>query len=157
MQSLVIKLIDNIQLIILQFLAILILCTLAFVAADAARELYLVVMSDSNSLIGFDKITNLLGAFLSVLIVVELLENVLGYLKDHVIHVEVAVVTAIVAVARKIIIVDYVNVNPMLIVNLGGLILALGACYYLLRKSNTIKNPSLADSQNVEQDLAVKP
>lgn len=46
------------------------------------------------------------GLFLNVLIALEILENIAAYLKKHVIQVELVIVTSLIAVARKIIILD---------------------------------------------------
>ncbi|MCU0536449.1 MAG: phosphate-starvation-inducible PsiE family protein [Hydrococcus sp. Prado102] len=46
------------------------------------------------------------GLFLNILIALELLENITAYLRKHIVQVELVVVTALIAVARKIIIFD---------------------------------------------------
>ena len=46
------------------------------------------------------------GLFLNILIALELLENVTAYLRKHIVQVELVVVTALIAISRKIIIFD---------------------------------------------------
>ncbi len=48
----------------------------------------------------------LFGLFLNVLIALEILENITAYLRKHTIQVELVIVTSLIAVARKIIILD---------------------------------------------------
>ncbi|MDV2996602.1 MAG: hypothetical protein N4J56_006256 [Chroococcidiopsis sp. SAG 2025] len=47
------------------------------------------------------------GMFLNILIALELLENITAYLRRHVVQVELVIVTALIAVARKLIIFDF--------------------------------------------------
>ena len=47
-----------------------------------------------------------LGAFLLVLIGVELLDTIKAYFRENAIHVEIVVLLAIIAVARKVILLD---------------------------------------------------
>ena len=54
----------------------------------------------------------LLGAFLLVLIGVELLDTIKAYFHENAIHVEIVVLLAIIAVARKVILIDPTAVNP---------------------------------------------
>lgn len=74
------------------------------------------------------------GLFLNILIAMELLENISGYLKRNVIQVELVIVTSIIAVARKIIIFDFNKYSEM---QLGALVVAtlgLSASYWLLKQ-----------------------
>jgi len=49
----------------------------------------------------------ILGLFFKCLIALEILENITAYLRKHVVQVELVIVTSIIAVARKIIILDF--------------------------------------------------
>jgi Phosphate-starvation-inducible E. len=53
-----------------------------------------------------DTLFVIFGLFLNVLIALEILENITAYLKKHVIQVELVIVTSLIAVSRKIIILD---------------------------------------------------
>lgn len=67
------------------------------------------------------------GLFLNVLIALELLDNITAYLKNHVIQLELVIVTAIIAIARKIIIFDLEknSTNELLLISLAILLLAI--------------------------------
>jgi len=77
-----------------------------------------------------------LGLFLSVLIALELIETVEVYFRSHSIHVEIVVLVAIIALARKIIILDLTKYTPMVLFALGFLILVLGITYYLVKQAS---------------------
>lgn len=76
------------------------------------------------------------GLFLNILIALELLENITGYLRKHVLQVELVIVTAIVAVARKLVILDLEKTSGLDLLGLGGALLALTLGYFIIRASN---------------------
>lgn len=47
------------------------------------------------------------GAFMAVLIAIEIFINITIYLRDDVIHVKIVMATALMAIARKVIILDF--------------------------------------------------
>jgi len=76
------------------------------------------------------------GLFLNILIAMELLENITGYLKKNVIQVELVIVTSIIAVARKIIIFDFNKYGGMELAALVVATLGLSGSYWLLKQVN---------------------
>lgn len=76
------------------------------------------------------------GLFLNVLIALEILENITAYLKKHVIQVELVIVTSLIAVARKIIILDLEKKTAMDLIALAAAIFALSASYWIIRQVN---------------------
>ena len=80
------------------------------------------------------------GLFLNVLIALEILENITAYLRKHVVQVELVIVTSLIAVARKIIILDLKKVEGIDIIGLALAVFSLSISYWIIRKSNA-KNP----------------
>lgn len=80
---------------------------------------------------------NIFGLFLNVLIALELLENLTAYLKKHVVQVELVVVTSIIAVARKIILLDFEKTSGIELIGLAIAIFALAISYWIIRRLNT--------------------
>ena len=78
---------------------------------------------------------DIFGFFLNVLIALEILENITAYLRKHVIHVELVIVTSIIAVARKIIILDFDKVGGIDVIGLGIAIFALSISYWIVRRT----------------------
>ncbi len=76
------------------------------------------------------------GLFLNILIALELLENISGYLRKHIFQVELVVATALIAIARKIIIFDPKEYEKMDLIALSLGCLALSVSYWLIRKIN---------------------
>lgn len=80
------------------------------------------------------------GLFLNILIALELLENITAYLQKHVIQVELVIVTSLIAVARKLIILDLTKTSAQQLIGLGVAVLALSISYWIIRRSGA-RNP----------------
>lgn len=78
----------------------------------------------------------LFGLFLSVLIALEILENITAYLQRHVIQVELVIATSLTAVARKIIILDLTKVTGIDLIGLAIAIFSLAISYWIVRSLN---------------------
>jgi uncharacterized membrane protein (DUF373 family) len=81
-------------------------------------------------------IIEIFGLFLNILIALELLENITAYLRKHIVQVELVIVTALIAIARKIIIFDPKQYEKIDLIALGFGCLALSVSYWLIRKTN---------------------
>lgn len=117
---------------------------LALVIFFGVIELFIILgmalFSDLSYRLANHEILQIFGYFLLILIGVELLETIKAYLLKNEIHVEIIVLVAIIAVARKIILLDpFVEggeaLNSSVMVALGVVIIALSASYYLIRKT----------------------
>ncbi len=78
----------------------------------------------------------LFGLFLNVLIALEILENITAYLRKHVIQVELVIVTSLIAVSRKIIILDLEKKGSDDLIALAVAILALSIGYFIVHQTN---------------------
>ena len=81
------------------------------------------------------ELLDIFGYVLLILIGIELLDTIKAYLSEHVFHVEVVLEVAMIAVARKVILLDYKEYPGMTILAIAALILALAIGYYLERRS----------------------
>ena len=86
-------------------------------------------------LIDLDAIMDLFGVFLLVLIGIELLDTIKVYLRRNVVHVEVVVLVAIIALARKVVVLKVETLSGDTILGIAALILALASAYYFIRKA----------------------
>jgi uncharacterized membrane protein (DUF373 family) len=87
------------------------------------------------ALFTIEKLLEVFGAFLLVLVGLELLDTIKAYLNEHVIHAEIVLMAAIVAAARKVIIVDPKELSPLAILAIAALVLALASGYYLFTRA----------------------
>ena len=74
------------------------------------------------------------GAFLAVLIAIEIFLNITLYLRDDIIHVRLVIATALMAIARKVIVFDFKEVSPHYIYATAAVVISLGVTYWLLSR-----------------------
>lgn len=75
------------------------------------------------------------GAFMAVLIAIEIFVNIVMYLEKDVIHVRLVLDTAVMAAARKVIVLDFKHMSFTEVLSLSAIIAALGLCYLFVVKS----------------------
>ena len=74
------------------------------------------------------------GFFLMVLIGIELLETMRAYVLERVIHVEIILEVALIAIARKIIILDFEKYDGLTVIGIALLIAATGAAFFVVKR-----------------------
>lgn len=86
-------------------------------------------------LIEVQGLLDIFGSALLVLIGVELVETLRAYFKKDVIHVRIVLEVALIAMARKVIILEPNEVSSSTLYGTAALILALGIAFYFERQS----------------------
>lgn len=76
---------------------------------------------------------------MAVLIAIEVIVNITIYLKDEIIHVKIVIATALMAVSRKVIILDLKVVTAEQMYGLGILIIALSIGYWVVLQLPSVK------------------
>ncbi len=90
-----------------------------------------------------DKLNKVLGDLLNLLIALEVLQNITSYLRRHVVQIELVLLTAMTAVARKVIVLPAgAESKPQLLAGLGIAVLALAAAFWLVRSLTMQKPPA---------------
>jgi uncharacterized membrane protein (DUF373 family) len=75
------------------------------------------------------------GAFMAVLIAIEIFINITIYLRDDIIHVKIVMATALMAIARKVIILDLEEITPDYMWATAALVFAMSIGYWLVVKN----------------------
>ena len=101
-------------------------------AADVVLVLYEKLSAPPFLLLDLNDIFVVFAAFLAVLIAIEIFVNITLYLRDDVIHVKLVIATALMAIARKVIVLDLTTLAPMYLFAIGVIVLALGVTYWLV-------------------------
>lgn len=96
--------------------------------------MYQEILAPPTGLLDIKNMLEIFGFYLMVIIGLELFETIRVYVEDHTIHVEVVLLVAIVAVARKVIIIDYKEIDPLMNFSIAALILALCGGYFLIKR-----------------------
>jgi uncharacterized membrane protein (DUF373 family) len=118
----------------LKALAVLMVLVILFGVIDVGWTIYQRFMSAPRFILTMNDILLTFGAFMVVLIAIEIFQNIILYLRDDVIHVKIVLATALMAIARKVIILDFDELAPMYIVATGFVLIATGIAYYLVHK-----------------------
>jgi len=124
------KLVNYTVLVLAALMAFVVLCGVAEIAA----ELYVMIKSTPYVLLSISGITSIFASFLAVLIAIDIFINISLYVRKHVIAVRLVVATALMAVARKIVVLEFADIHPMQIIAMAGLVAVLGFCYYYLSR-----------------------
>ena len=111
---------------------------LLLATVELARFVISAIGNEGDWLISLNGLTGLFGVFLLVLIGIELLDTIKVYLKQNVVHVEVVVLVAIIALARKIVIIEVEQLSGELLIGMGILIIALAVAYYLIKRTGLL-------------------
>jgi len=112
---------------------------MAIVLLLATIELGWIIVKDIITppvfLLEINELLDIFGLFLLVLIGVELLETIKAYLKESVVHFEVVLTVAMIAIARKVITLDVKDLPAMTLVGIAAIIVALAAAKYFFRRA----------------------
>lgn len=115
---------------------ILMMVTILVSTIELAVILYHEFMAAPQYLLNVANLTEVFGFFFMILIGLELLHTIKTYLTEESIHVEIVFLVAMIAVARKIIVLELKKLPPMTIVGLAALIVALATGYFLIKRTH---------------------
>lgn len=121
-----------------KLLAILMVIVIFFGIGDVVYVLFQRLSSQPKYLLNISDIFETFAAFLAVLVAIEIFINIRIYLKSSMLPVKLVVATALMAVARKVIVLDFGKLEAMEVLSLAAVVLALGLTYgFMLRIEKT--------------------
>jgi len=85
-------------------------------------------------LLEIDELLEIFGFFLLVLIGIELLETIKAYLLTNVVHVEIVLEVALIAIARKVIILDINKYESLTLIGIAALIAAVALAFMVIKR-----------------------
>lgn len=117
----------------------LLLAMMAGVVLLATLELGWILAKDVLTpplfLLEIEELMELFGQFLLVLIGIELLHSMKVYVARREVHLEAVLAVAVIAVARKIVVVDPKGLPEGAVLGIAAVMLAVAVSYYLVRRS----------------------
>lgn len=135
----IISTVEKFEKVVYAALMILLMAVLLVAIIDLARLLIEALLTLDPYMLEAHELITVLGAFLLVLIGVELLDTIKVYFRENAIHVEIVVLLAIIAVARKVILLDPSGMNGIdygfELIGIGIIVVGLSAGYYLIKKA----------------------
>ena len=90
-------------------------------------------VSDPREFFTADQLQSLFGLFLVILIGIELLDTVKAFLKEEQVHVEIVLLVAIIAIARKVIVWDFDAYEVQQLLSLSVMLIALSLSYGIVK------------------------
>jgi uncharacterized membrane protein (DUF373 family) len=122
-------------LVAVRILALLMTLVIFWGVVDIVRILYAHVTTPPYGMLTMNEILGVFGAFLAVLIAIEIFVNIVLYLREEVIHVRLVLATALMAAARKVIVFDFAKLDVAFVWATAAVILALAVSYWLIHHS----------------------
>lgn len=123
-----------------KFMVSALMIMMAVVLGLATLDLGWVILKDVITapylLLDINELLDIFGLFMLVLIGIELLETIMKtYLMEGKPHFEVVLSVAIIAIARKVIILDVKEVESLSLFGIAAIVIALTAGFFLMKRS----------------------
>jgi uncharacterized membrane protein (DUF373 family) len=115
------------------FLMVLLMVVTGLAVLELGWLLFRDLSSTREVLLDKDELLQLFGFFLLVLIGVELLSALKGFIRSRMIHLEIVLQVALTAVAQKVIVLDTTKAGGLSLLGIAAIILALAAAYWSIR------------------------
>jgi len=115
-------------------LAVLMVLVILWGIGDVVWVIYKDLMAPPFMILKTSDMLEIFGAFLVVLIAIEIYLNITLYLRKDVIHVRLVVATALMAIARKVIVFDFKLLDYEHVLGTAAVVLALGITYWLISR-----------------------
>ncbi|MBF8221909.1 phosphate-starvation-inducible PsiE family protein [Halomonas sp. 328] len=118
----------------IKLLAVLMVLVIIWGVLDVIYVLYTKFVSPPLLLFDVSDIFVIFGAFMVVLIAVEIFINIRLYLGTNVLPIRLVIATALMAIARKVIILDISTISAEEMLAIAAIVLALGVTHWLVGK-----------------------
>lgn len=111
-------------------MALVVLAATVEVIVSIVRQLF----TPALGLADVGSLQSVFGSVLLVLIGVELFESLKSYALEHAFRAEIVITVAMVAIARKVIILDVSHMEAPILLGIAAIIAALGVAYFLFTR-----------------------
>ncbi|MEZ5336305.1 MAG: phosphate-starvation-inducible PsiE family protein [Methanolobus sp.] len=134
-EQLIIKYINVFQTLIIKSIIVMMALAIFSATIEIGWILAVDLITPPVMFIGVEEILDVLSLFFLVIIGIELLETIKMIIVESSMNVDVIILVGVTAIVRKVMIIDIKNTDPLFLVGLGVLIIALAATYYLITSS----------------------
>ncbi len=115
-------------------LAVLMVFTILWGVVDVVYIIYQKLLAPTFTTFSIRDIVSIFSSSLAPIIAIAIFINITLYIRKDMIHVKLVVATALMAMARKVIIFDFEKITPLYIFGTAAVVLALGITYWLLER-----------------------
>jgi len=124
---------------LLVVLTVMMAVVLVLATLELGYVLIIDILRPPYFILEIDELLEIFGLFLLVLIGIELLDTMKAYMVEKVVHVEIVFAVALIAVARKVIVLDVAKYPSLTLMAIGVIIIALSVGYYLIKRIDRTK------------------
>jgi len=128
----------------IKILAVLMVFVIFLGVVDVIYELYRDLRTPPLLHLSVSEIFEVFGTFMVVLIAVEIFINIRLYLGSNVMPIRLVIATALMAIARKVIVLDLSDTAPIYVFAIGMVTLALGITYWLVGNDSRLNHDTVA-------------
>ena len=128
------ELLNRFSQVMIGVLTIVLACIIVLSTANLIWYLTNAVLKSPIYLPDLNQVLHAFGLVLLVLIGIELLESIRSYISVGRIRIEAVLTLALIAIARKIIILEASDYEATVLLGIGAVILALAIAYFLIHK-----------------------
>jgi uncharacterized membrane protein (DUF373 family) len=122
-----------------RILAVIMTFVILWGVIDVGWVIYKRLIQPPFFLLTISDILATFGAFIAVMIAIEIFENITVYLREDVIHVEIVMATALMAIARKVIVLDFEDLSAEYVYATAAVTLAMSIGYWLIVRNKEAK------------------
>lgn len=119
-----------------KILAVLMVILIFFGVADVIYVLFQQLLTPPVYLLNISDIFESFAAFLAVLVAIEIFVNIRIYLRSSELSVKLVLATALMAAARKVIVLDFDKLGALEVFSLAALVISLGISYAWISRQN---------------------
>ena len=116
----------------IRVLAVLMVFVIIMGVVDVGWTLYQKLVAPPILIFTIPDMLAAFGAFMAVLIAIEIFINITIYLRENVIHVKIVMATALMAIARKVIVLDMEKLDAMQVAAIGFVVISMSVGYWLI-------------------------
>ena len=116
----------------IRVLAVLMVFVIIMGVIDVGWTLYQKLVAPPILIFTIPDMLAAFGAFMAVLIAIEIFINITIYLRENVIHVKIVMATALMAIARKVIVLDMEKLDAIQVAAIGFVVISMSVGYWLI-------------------------
>jgi len=121
--------------IIITTLTVMMVVTISLATIELGWLIIKDIISPPIILLEIDELLDIFGLFLLVLLGIELVSTLKTYLTENEIHVEVVFAVALIAIGRKVIILDVKEISSLSLLGIAAIIISLSVGYFLVKRA----------------------
>ena len=117
-----------------RLLAVLMVFVIMMGVVDVGWTLYEKLMTPPHYILTISDMLATFVVFMAVLIAIEIFINITIYLRDNVIHVKIVIATALMAISRKVIILDLDKTPAEYLWGIALIVVAMSIAYFIVQR-----------------------